>query len=82
MVGADGRIAADSLRDLEGLDAVMSQAPAETLREYRIALADRQGRLLPLICESGAVARLVVERHLCIDTTAAGGNASLIASVS
>ena len=82
VVGADGRIAADSLRDLEGLDAVMSQAPAETLREYRIALADRQGRLLPLICESGAVARLVVERHLCIDTTAAGGNASLIASVS
>jgi len=24
---------------------------------------------------------MVIERHLCIDTTAAGGNASLIASV-
>jgi RHH-type proline utilization regulon transcriptional repressor/proline dehydrogenase/delta 1-pyrroline-5-carboxylate dehydrogenase len=25
--------------------------------------------------------RYVLERHLCIDTTAAGGNASLLASV-
>jgi RHH-type proline utilization regulon transcriptional repressor/proline dehydrogenase/delta 1-pyrroline-5-carboxylate dehydrogenase len=82
VTGADGRIDADYLRELEGMDAVMSQASTEILRDYRIALADRQGRLLPLICESGAVSRLVVERHLCIDTTAAGGNASLIASVS
>jgi len=81
-IGADGCIEAEYLRDLQGLDAVMSRAPAKILREYRSALADREGRLLPLICEDGAAARLVVERHLCIDTTAAGGNASLIASVS
>jgi len=82
VAGADGSIEAGVLRDLEGMDAVISQADTEQLREYRIALADREGKLIPLICESGAVSRLVVERHLCIDTTAAGGNASLIASVS
>jgi RHH-type proline utilization regulon transcriptional repressor/proline dehydrogenase/delta 1-pyrroline-5-carboxylate dehydrogenase len=36
--------------------------------------------LLPLICESADPQRYTMERHLCIDTTAAGGNASLIAA--
>jgi RHH-type proline utilization regulon transcriptional repressor/proline dehydrogenase/delta 1-pyrroline-5-carboxylate dehydrogenase len=81
VVGADGCIEPALLGELEGIDAVMSQAQADLLREYRIALAERDGKLIPLICETGAVSRLVVERHLCIDTTAAGGNASLIASV-
>jgi RHH-type proline utilization regulon transcriptional repressor/proline dehydrogenase/delta 1-pyrroline-5-carboxylate dehydrogenase len=79
--GADGHIEAAMLGEIDGMDAVMSQARDEVLRDYRIALADRDGKLIPLICELGAAERLVVERHLCIDTTAAGGNASLIASV-
>ncbi|WP_286240908.1 hypothetical protein [Neptuniibacter halophilus] len=36
--------------------------------------------LLPLITEVDQPERFVLERHLCIDTTAAGGNASLIAA--
>ena len=36
--------------------------------------------LLPVITEHKLDQRYVIERHLCIDTTAAGGNASLIAS--
>ena len=50
------------------------------MREYRIALASRKGMLIPLINEC-APERYVLERHLCVDTTAAGGNASLIAAV-
>ena len=34
---------------------------------------------MPLVTERDP-ARYVFERHLCIDTTAAGGNASLLAA--
>ena len=70
------------LTQVDGIDAVMSQAPKSTLSAYRMALAEREGKLIPLICEDDVFGRLIVERHLCIDTTAAGGNASLIAAVS
>ena len=78
--GIDGYVEADTLREIKAIDAVMSQAQNEQLSAYRIALADREGKLIPLICEIDALDRLIVERHLCIDTTAAGGNASLIAA--
>jgi RHH-type proline utilization regulon transcriptional repressor/proline dehydrogenase/delta 1-pyrroline-5-carboxylate dehydrogenase len=78
--GMDGYIEADTLREIKAIDAVMSQAQQDQLKAYRIALADREGKLIPLVCEIDALDRLIMERHLCIDTTAAGGNASLIAA--
>ena len=45
----------------------------------REALARRPGPILPLITEPAAAERYVLERHVCVDTTAAGGNASLLA---
>jgi len=78
--GIDGSVEAGSLRNLSGIDAIMSQTDTEQLRAYRIALADRGGKLIPLISGLDELDRLIVERHLCIDTTAAGGNASLIAA--
>jgi RHH-type proline utilization regulon transcriptional repressor/proline dehydrogenase/delta 1-pyrroline-5-carboxylate dehydrogenase len=78
--GIDGYVEASTLRKIDLIDAVISQARDEQLRAYRIALAEREGKLIPLICEIDALDRLIVERHLCIDTTAAGGNASLIAA--
>jgi RHH-type proline utilization regulon transcriptional repressor/proline dehydrogenase/delta 1-pyrroline-5-carboxylate dehydrogenase len=68
------------LRAVSEIDAVMSQAEPQQLRSCRIALAERKGKLIPLICEVDELDRLVIERHICIDTTAAGGNASLIAA--
>ena len=79
-VGIDGSIEPEILRIAAGIDAVMSQAEPEQLRAYRIALAARDGKLIPLICGFDELDRLIIERHLCIDTTAAGGNASLIAA--
>ncbi len=78
--GIDGRLEPATLTDLDSIDAVMSYAGADDLRACRQALAARDGKLLPLICEQDSVERLTLERHLCIDTTAAGGNASLIAA--
>ncbi|MTH76112.1 bifunctional proline dehydrogenase/L-glutamate gamma-semialdehyde dehydrogenase PutA [Paracoccus aestuariivivens] len=42
-------------------------------------LAGMQGALRPLICSAPDVAHVMHERHLCVDTTAAGGNAALLA---
>jgi len=78
--GIDGSVEPDSLRVITGVDAIMSHTDIEQLRAYRIALAEKDGKLIPLICEPDELDRLIVERHLCIDTTAAGGNASLIAA--
>ncbi len=80
LAGIEGALLPEALTQLQGVQAVTSAADAATLREYRVALARRDGALLPLITEQNAPERFVIERHLCVDTTAAGGNASLIAS--
>ncbi|MBF9035568.1 hypothetical protein HKCCE2091_15075, partial [Rhodobacterales bacterium HKCCE2091] len=64
------------------LDAVIWWGDAETARALRIALAARDGALVPLVTEADPAPRLVLERHLCIDTTASGGNATLLAAAS
>ena len=68
------------LTELDPLDAVIWWGDPETGRKLRQALAARPGAILPLITEACTQDRLTLERHLCIDTTAAGGNAALLAS--
>src|SRR5690554_468945 len=80
VAAVDGLLDPDALLQLSGYDAVVSVAGQALLRQYRQALARRDGALLPLITEHQLDQRYVIESHLCIDTTAAGGNASLIAS--
>ncbi len=43
------------------------------------ALAKRDGPIIPLITGQPDAGHALLERHLCVDTTAAGGNASLMA---
>lgn len=80
VVGVNGLLEPSALAQARGFTAVVSCAEASLLREYRQALAKRDGALLPLITEHTLDQRFVIERHLCVDTTAAGGNASLIAA--
>ncbi len=80
VVALDGELIADTLTQVNGYKAIISQAGEASLRQYRIALSEREGELLPLVTESTDIGRYQIERHLCIDTTAAGGNASLIAA--
>ncbi|MGL5011457.1 MAG: L-glutamate gamma-semialdehyde dehydrogenase, partial [Paracoccaceae bacterium] len=49
-------------------------------RAYALALARRPGAIVPLIGQPDA-AHVLLERHVCIDTTASGGNAELLATV-
>ena len=70
----------DRLRTGGGFAAIAWFGDAEGLRQVRLALSEREGALLPLLTGPADVGRLQLERHVCIDTTAAGGNASLMAA--
>ncbi|MDN3522686.1 bifunctional proline dehydrogenase/L-glutamate gamma-semialdehyde dehydrogenase PutA [Halomonas ramblicola] len=76
----DGRVAAETLSAVKGIAAVAAVGAGDWTRELRLALAERDGPIVSLETQAIAPARYVVERHLCIDTTAAGGNASLLAT--
>jgi len=86
MAEATGNLALDIELDSDALshattfEAVAYFADDADLRAIRIALSAREGAILPLLTSAAEVERLLLERHVCIDTTAAGGNASLMAS--
>jgi len=85
--GADGAHAVDGvlppeyLRGLDGFCAVVFWGDANEARAYRSALAAREGAILPLVLGRDVEAACRREKHVCVDTTAAGGNASLLAAV-
>ncbi|MEM7236387.1 MAG: bifunctional proline dehydrogenase/L-glutamate gamma-semialdehyde dehydrogenase PutA [Pseudomonadota bacterium] len=75
----DGTIDAEVLASLP--IAAVAAAPAQDWAGgLRRALATRPGAIVPLETEVIAPHRYYAERHICIDTTAAGGNAQLMAS--
>ncbi|MDO9597238.1 MAG: bifunctional proline dehydrogenase/L-glutamate gamma-semialdehyde dehydrogenase PutA [Azoarcus sp.] len=76
----DGSVPAELLSAVKGIAAVAAAGASDWTRELRIALAKRDGAIVPLETQTISPERYVVERHLCIDTTAAGGNASLLAT--
>ncbi|WP_134726161.1 bifunctional proline dehydrogenase/L-glutamate gamma-semialdehyde dehydrogenase PutA [Paracoccus luteus] len=77
-------VALDTLPDPSALTAAQGFGGAvwwgdtERGRAYARALAVRPGPILPLIGGIDA-GHAVAERHVCIDTTASGGNAALLA---
>ena len=79
IVGFEGILAPDAIGKFEGIDAIAYMADNATLRTVRMAIAKRDGALLPLITEANPF-RFALERHVCVDTTAAGGNATLLAA--
>lgn len=54
----------------------------DTARKLVLDLASRDGPILPLIMAQPRRFEVTLERHLCVDTTASGGNAALMAEVS
>ena len=69
------------LTKLSGFDVVVLWGPPEDIKAARQALAARTGPLIPLVAARNVTERCLLERHVCIDTTAAGGNATLYAEV-
>lgn len=76
-VGADGTLTPQELTQLENIHGVIWWG--DGAKAYSQALANRPGPIIPLITDVPDLGHVVHERHLCIDTTAAGGNARLLA---
>jgi RHH-type proline utilization regulon transcriptional repressor/proline dehydrogenase/delta 1-pyrroline-5-carboxylate dehydrogenase len=82
-LGGTARLAPDaapeSLTQSQDFSAALYWGEATAARAYARALAARSGPILPLITGLPDAAHCFHERHICIDTTAAGGNAQLLA---
>jgi RHH-type proline utilization regulon transcriptional repressor/proline dehydrogenase/delta 1-pyrroline-5-carboxylate dehydrogenase len=78
LAAIDGRPDPVEARSL-GVDAVAFSGMPEAMRVVRRVLADHPGPIVPLISEVLNPAAYAHERSVCVDTTAAGGNASLLA---
>ena len=66
-----------AVQDWSGCEGVLCESP-EDLAAVRQCLARQNGPLIGLYTQHN-VGQWVCERHLCVDTTAAGGNAELLA---
>ncbi len=77
----DGVLDRAHLQSLEGFDIIALWSDEDDLRSARQALAKREGPIIPLVATDTIEAFCIVERHLCVDTTAAGGNASLLGEI-
>jgi RHH-type proline utilization regulon transcriptional repressor/proline dehydrogenase/delta 1-pyrroline-5-carboxylate dehydrogenase len=75
---AQGAIAADALSSGPDFGGVLWWGDVQTARSYDQALAKRTGPIIPLLRGLPDTARVRQERHVCVDTTASGGNAALL----
>ncbi len=77
-VEASGTLTPEALEHLTGFGGVVFWGDTDSARPLEQALARRNGPILPLITGAVDMGRVRGERHLCVDTTASGGNAALL----
>ena len=75
-------ITPEALTEREGIAGALWWGDKDTARAYGTALARRKGPILPLLTTEPRRFEVTHERHLCVDTTASGGNAELLAEAS
>lgn len=73
----NGILDTELLKSLD-VNLVALHANRSVIQPLRQALAAREGPIIPVITEIISPASYITERSICIDTTAAGGNASLL----
>ncbi|MGV3490432.1 MAG: bifunctional proline dehydrogenase/L-glutamate gamma-semialdehyde dehydrogenase PutA [Devosia sp.] len=79
--GLDKKLSPAAIEAGLSVDAVMHFGVEAELKPWRQALARHEGAIIPLITRPSDAEHLIRERHLCIDTTASGGNAELLAGL-
>jgi len=68
----------DALEHLEGFASVIHWGDVNEQRAARQALARRSGPIIPLATGKDIHWAITAEQHICIDTTASGGNTELL----
>ncbi len=79
-VTATGAVPATALETLP-FATVIWWGDTDTAAQYAQALTRREGPITALVTAMPDAAHVLHERHVCIDTTAAGGNAALLAEM-
>jgi RHH-type proline utilization regulon transcriptional repressor/proline dehydrogenase/delta 1-pyrroline-5-carboxylate dehydrogenase len=79
--GLDKKLAPAAIEAGLSVDGIMHFGVETELKPWRQALARREGQIIPLITRPSDAEHLIRERHVCIDTTASGGNAELLAGL-
>ncbi|NRB35634.1 MAG: bifunctional proline dehydrogenase/L-glutamate gamma-semialdehyde dehydrogenase PutA [Rhodobacteraceae bacterium] len=74
----NGIVSPAQIAEATGISGVLYWCDDDTARGIEIALAGRDGPILPLIPGQPLPSQVKAERHVCVDTTAAGGNAALL----
>ncbi|NIY95803.1 aldehyde dehydrogenase family protein, partial [Salipiger sp. HF18] len=77
-VVSHGKVPPEALAEVEGFSAAIWWGDEANGRAYRQALARRDGPILTLVTGKPDRGHARAERHVCIDTTASGGNAALL----
>jgi RHH-type proline utilization regulon transcriptional repressor/proline dehydrogenase/delta 1-pyrroline-5-carboxylate dehydrogenase len=77
-VELSGSIDATALTDGPAYGGVLWWGDEATARKLEQALSERDGPIIPLLRGLPDTARVRAERHVCVDTTASGGNAQLL----
>lgn len=77
-IQATGMLDLQQLETVQGIAGVLWWGDEATAREIELRLARRDGPIIPLIPGKPDRARVLAERHVCVDTTASGGNADLL----
>jgi RHH-type proline utilization regulon transcriptional repressor/proline dehydrogenase/delta 1-pyrroline-5-carboxylate dehydrogenase len=80
LLGTVGEAPLEAIGTTPDLAGVILERSGDYHRAVRNALASRDGPILPLIDDLSDWRPMLIERALCIDTTASGGNAALLAS--
>jgi RHH-type proline utilization regulon transcriptional repressor/proline dehydrogenase/delta 1-pyrroline-5-carboxylate dehydrogenase len=77
-VRLEGRLDPQELEAGPTYGGVLWWGDTDYARRIEVALSKRSGPIVPLICGLPDAARVRSERHVCVDTTASGGNAALL----
>lgn len=77
----DGQLKPNLLANIEGFEVVAFFGPDTQAQEIRQVLANRLGRLIPLSVSDDMHHLCIQERHTCVNTTASGGNTTLLSSM-
>ena len=80
-IAAGGSVLPADLITLTPLAGVIWWGDDATGRAIETALSQRKGPITALVTGIPDAAHVLHERHVCVDTTAAGGNAALLAEV-
>ncbi|WP_425045615.1 bifunctional proline dehydrogenase/L-glutamate gamma-semialdehyde dehydrogenase PutA [Primorskyibacter sp. S87] len=81
-IRATGALDLHRLEHVQGISGVLWWGDDDTARRIEQHLSRRDGPILPMMPGVPDLTRVRSERHVCVDTTAAGGNAALLGGMS